>query len=463
MARTRRIHVCRNCGAQHPSWTGRCPSCQAWATVEEVARSAPGRGPSGPNGPGSGNRPEARPLARLAPEANVPSPTGIDEVDRVLGGGLVPGAVTLLGGEPGVGKSTLTLQMALGVAGRGAGVLIVAGEEAPAQIAARAARLGPVPPSLLVVDDPSVGAVVAAIDEARPQVAVIDSIQTTRHDELDHSPGSVAQLKAVTEELVGVAKRTQVSIVLIGHLTKDGALAGPKVIEHLVDTVLSFGGDASGQLRFLRAVKHRFGPTTEVGMFEMGAGGLAEVADPSERFLADRQADLPGSVVVPMVEGRRPIMVEVQALTVPVGSSAGPGAGSVVVQGVEPRRVAMISAVMARWAGLPLVQHQVYVSATGGAKLTEPGADLALALALASSVSGRPVGPDVVACGEVGLGGELRSVPLLEQRLQEAFRLGFRTALVPPSAPPGPTGMRLVRSPTLAAALDHAIGAGALV
>jgi DNA repair protein RadA/Sms len=388
-------------------------------------------------------------LGDLPTDTAVPSPTGVDEIDRVLGGGLVPGGVTLLGGEPGVGKSTLTLQLAVAVAGQGAGALVVAGEEAPTQIAARAGRLGPIPASLLVIDETSVGPVVEAIEEVGPQVAIVDSVQTLRHHEVDGAPGSVGQLKAVAEELVAVAKRTGVSVVLIGHVTKDGSLAGPKAIEHLVDTVLSFGGDPSGQLRFLRAVKHRYGPTTEVGMFEMGPGGLVEVADPSQRFLNDRRPGLPGSVVVPALDGRRPVMVEVQSLTVDSAS----GGGSVTVQGVETRRVALISAVLARRAGVSLARHNVFVSATGGARITEPGADLALALSLASSLTDRPIAPDVVACGEIGLGGELRSVPQMELRLQEAYRLGFRTAIVPASAPDGPTGLELVRTPSLRRAL----------
>ena len=373
----------------------------------------------------------------------------------MLGGGLVPGSVTLLGGEPGIGKSTLTLQLAMAVAEHGAGVLLVAGEEAPSQIAARAARLGPVPESLLVIDKTSVVDLVEAIDKTQPQVAIVDSIQTVRDDDLDGAPGSVVQLKAVTERLVSVAKHRGVSLILIGHLTKDGSLAGPKVIEHMVDTVLSFSGDAAGQLRFLRAVKHRFGPTTEVGIFEMAAGGLSEVADPSHRFLTDRVPGIPGSVVVPSLDGRRPVMVEIQALVVETN-----GSGAVASQGVESRRVAMVTAVLARRGGLPLRGHDVFVSAAGGAKMAEPGGDLAIALALASAVTDQPVAPEVVGLAEIGLGGELRSVPQLELRLQEAYRLGFRTALVPKSAPDGPTGMHLIRSTCLHGALAEAIRYG---
>ncbi|MCP4226940.1 MAG: DNA repair protein RadA [Actinomycetia bacterium] len=450
MARSRRFHVCTNCGAQHPGWTGQCPSCQAWATVEEVARPPSKSGP-----PVGGGMPPVQALAELSSELALPSPTGVDEIDRVLGGGLVPGGVTLIGGEPGVGKSTLTLQLAMAVATHGAGVLVVAGEEAPSQIAARADRLGTIPPSLLAIDDTSVAAIVGAIEDTKPQVAIIDSIQTVSDEDLDGAPGSVVQLKAVTERLVQTAKRTGVSMILIGHLTKEGSLAGPKVIEHMVDTVLSFGGDAAGQLRFLRAAKHRFGPTSEVGIFEMSGTGLTEVADPSRRFLTDRQPGIPGSVVVASLDGRRPVMVELQALIVEAN-----GGGAVSSQGVESRRVALVAAVLACRASLPILGHDVFVSAAGGAKMTEPGGDLGLALALASAITDHPVAPEVVAVAEIGLGGELRSVPQLELRLQEAYRLGFRTALVPESAPEGPTGMKLIRSTCLHRALEQAIRYG---
>ena len=443
MARSRRSFVCRECGAESPAWAGRCTRCDTWASIEEVDST---------EAAASSARfadVEVKRLDELVGTGAVPAPTGLDEADRVLGGGLTPGSVTLLGGEPGVGKSTLTLQLAASVAGGGASALLVAGEEAPSQIALRARRLGPVPETLAVIDDTSVESIVAALEAIRPLVAVVDSIQCARLDSIDGAPGTVAQLKAVTERLVGAAKRLDTSVVLVGHLTKDGALAGPRVIEHLVDTVLSFGGDRSGELRYLRAVKHRFGPTTEVGLFEMTPIGLSSVSDPSGRFLTDRQAGLPGSVVVATLEGRRPVLVEVQALTV----DASPGNGHVTVQGVDGRRLALVAAVLGRRAGCSLIRNDVFVSATGGATVTEPGVDLAMAIALASSVGDFAVRSDVVACGEIGLGGELRSVPQLELRLQEAYRLGFRTALVPGSAPEGPTGMTVLRAGTVAEAL----------
>ncbi len=448
MAKRRRSFVCRHCGARHPKWTGRCPACDTWASVEEAVEV------DGARTSVTGRQQGAVPLARFDLGTTVPAPTGIDELDRVLGGGLTPGSVTLIGGEPGVGKSTLTLQMATAVSAHGATTLLVAGEEAPAQVAARAGRLGPVPENLLVVDDVTVDGIVAALDQARPQLAIVDSIQTVSVDHLDSAPGSASQVRAATERLIGAAKRLDVSLVLIGHLTKDGSLAGPKVIEHLVDTVLSFGGDRSSELRYLRAVKHRYGPTSEVGLFEMTQAGLEVLADPSERFLADRQPGLPGSVVVAALDGRRPVLVELQALTVDVA----PNRGSTTVQGVDGRRLAMVGAVLDRRAGLPVARHDLFVSATGGAKLTEPGADLGLAVAVASSLFDRSVPADVVVCGEVGLGGEIRSVSRTEARLQEAYRLGFRTAIVPASAREAPTGMRVEAVSTVSEALAAATG-----
>lgn len=446
MARAKRTFVCRECGEQTAGWAGRCPGCDAWATVEEVDLAEVAAAISLADD-------AVQRLADVDSGPSIPSPTGVDEIDRVLGGGLTPGSATLLGGEPGVGKSTLMLQLALAVAGSGASVLVMAGEEAPGQIARRAARLGAVPSSLSVTEDTSVDALIAAVDRVRPQVAIIDSIQMVSVDGVDSAPGSVAQLKLVTDRLVSAAKRFAVSIVMVGHVTKDGALAGPRAIEHLVDTVLSFSGDRSGELRSLRAIKHRFGPTSEVGFFEMTGGGLKAVADASGRFLTDRQPGLAGSVVTASVDGRRPILVEVQALTVHIG---GTFSGRPTVRGVDGRRLAMVAAVMQRRAGIRLSDHEIFVSSVGGADVVEPGADLGLAIALASSVADYSVRPDLVACGEIGLGGELRSVPLIEHRLQEAFRLGFRTAVVPLSAPDGPLGMTMIKTATVDEALGYA-------
>lgn len=447
MAKPRRVHVCRECGAEHPTWTGRCPACGEWATVSEVAQaSSAGRGRRGVGSVGTAG---ARPLAAVATDPALPFPVGVDEVDRVLGGGLTPGSVTLLAGEPGIGKSTLTLQVGRSVAAAGGTVVLVAGEEAPSQVAARAARLGSVPPSLLVIDDCSVEAVAGIMEAERPQLVIVDSIQTLHDPELDGAQGSVGQVKAVAARLVTEAKRTGVSVLLIGHVTKEGAIAGPRVLEHVVDTVLSFDGERHGELRFLRSVKHRFGPTDEVGIFDMTATGLRAVPDPSTRYLQDRRPGLAGSVVVPVLSGRRPVLVEVQALAV----DAGPRPGQLTTQGVDGRRAALLAAVLSSRAGYWVGGYDVFLSAAGGATVDEPAADLGLALAMASAIDGQPVAPDVVLCGEVGLGGEIRSVPLLEQRMQESYRMGFRTALAPGSTPEGPTGLRILRHEDIAAAL----------
>ncbi len=448
MAKPRRIFVCTDCGTEAPAWTGRCPGCSAWATMAEAERSAhrPSRlrGGSGPDG-----GPTLQPLHQVDPDLALPFPVGVDEVDRVLGGGLTPGSVTLLAGEPGVGKSTLTLQMATAVAGAGSSVVLVAGEEAPSQVAARAGRLGPIPAGLLVVDDVSVDTAVTAMTRQRPQLLIIDSIQTMRDDSVDTAPGSISQVKAVAGRLIDGAKATGVSLLVIGHVTKEGSIAGPRLLEHMVDTVVTFDGDGHGSLRFLRAAKHRFGPTSEVGIFEMTGSGLQAVPDPSRRYLQDRRPSLPGSVVAPALAGRRPFLAEVQALVAPVTGRS----GQMAVQGLVGRRVDLVAAVLASRAGYRAGTADVFLSVAGGATVDEPAGDLAVALALASAIDGAPIAPDVVACGEVGLGGELRTVPMLELRLQEAYRMGFRTAVVPPSAGDGPTGLRLIRAGTLSEAL----------
>ncbi len=442
MARNRKVYVCRACGAQFPSWTGRCGACREWASIGEVAVERQ-QAPPAPAG-------AARPLAAVDPDLALPFPVGFDEVDRVLGGGLTPGSATLLAGEPGIGKSTLTTQMALSVARSGASVVLVTGEEAPTQVAGRAARLSEIPSTLLVVDDTAVEAVSATMIEAAPQLVIVDSIQTMQADSVDSAPGSVNQVKASAARLIEVAKRHGVSLLMIGHVTKEGSVAGPRVLEHMVDTVLTFDGDRHSELRFLRAVKHRFGPTSELGIFDMTAEGLVAVPDPSQRYLADRRSSMPGSVVVPFLVGRRPLLAELQTLVQPVQGR--PGNSS--VQGFDSKRQLMVAAVMAAHAGYRLSSADIFVSVVGGAKLDDPAGDLGLAVALASAVDGSPVPADVVVCGEVGLGGEVRSVPLLGERLHESYRLGFRTAVVPRSAPDGPTGLRLLRAESVAEALS---------
>jgi DNA repair protein RadA/Sms len=380
-----------------------------------------------------------------------PRPTGISELDRVLGGGLVPGSATVLGGEPGIGKSTLLLQALSSLAQGGARCLLVTAEESKQQVKLRAERLGVRDPALWLVSETSRPAIIAAVDDVSPDVVVVDSIQTVFDPELGSAPGSVVQVRECAHQLVRVAKDRGLTVVLVGHVTKEGTLAGPRVLEHLVDTVLSFEGERHHALRLLRAVKHRFGPTGELGLFEMADEGLRAVPDPSGLFLGDRRAGVPGSVVVPAMEGHRPILVELQALVAP-SALAMPRRSA---QGLDSGRLSLLVAVLDRRVGLSLAGADVYASAVGGVRVVEPAGDLALGLALASALTGAVLPPDLVACGEVGLAGEVRQVSQCERRLAEAARLGFRTAVVPASAPGLPPGMEAIRVRSLAEAVDH--------
>ena len=435
---------CTECGTSHPKWAGRCPSCGAWNTLVEEA--APGRsGRAGVTAP-------ARPITEIVAADARPVSTGLPELDRVLGGGLVPGSVTVVGGEPGIGKSTLLLQVAAARARAGTPVLYVSGEESGAQVRDRAGRLGAMEPALWLLSETQVGAVVAAMDELSPALVVVDSIQTLVDPDVASSPGSVTQVRDTAHRLVQEAKQREVAVVLIGHVTKDGGLAGPRVLEHVVDTVLSFEGDRHHALRLLRAVKHRYGPTSELGLFEMAESGLAGVADPSRLFLSDRVMGIPGSVVVPTLEGHRPLLVEVQALVVPSPLPT-PRRSA---QGFDQGRLALLVAVLSNRVGLPFVDRDVYASVVGGVRLGEPGSDLGICLALASALTSIAVPGDLIACGEVGLGGELRQVAQTPRRLAEAARLGFRRAIVPASAPEAPGDLELVRVTSVAEAVRAA-------
>jgi DNA repair protein RadA/Sms len=358
-------------------------------------------------------------------------PTGIDELDRVLGGGLVPGSVSLVGGEPGIGKSTLLLQLLSGVARAGVRCLLVTAEESAQQVRLRADRLNAVAPELFVVAETSLAHVLAHIDELAPQVLVVDSVQTVFDPDLGSAPGSVAQVRECAARLVRESKERNMTTLLVGHVTKDGSLAGPRVLEHVVDTVLSFEGERHHALRLLRAVKHRFGSTSELGLFEMGDTGLVGVPDPSGLFLGDRQHGAPGSIVVPAMEGHRPLLVEVQALV----SETNLPQPRRSAQGVDGGRLSLVLAVLAQRVGVKLGNFDVHASAVGGVRIVEPASDLALALALVSARSDIAIADDVVACGEIGLAGELRQVSHTARRLAEAARLGFRAAIVPTSAP----------------------------
>jgi DNA repair protein RadA/Sms len=374
--------------------------------------------------------------------------TGVPELDHVLGGGLVPGSVTLLGGEPGVGKSTLLLQALGAIAASGGRCLLVSAEESVTQVRLRAERLSTLAPELLVVAENSLPVIATHIAAVEPAVVAIDSIQAVHDPDAPGAAGSVSQVREGAQRLVRIAKESDVATVLVGHVTKDGSLAGPRALEHVVDTVLSFEGDRHHALRMLRALKHRFGATDELGLMEMGTGGLTGVADPSALFLADRRAGASGSVVGAVMEGARPLCVEMQALVAPTGAPL----PRRVAQSFDSGRLAMLIAVMQQRSRIELIKHDVYASVAGGVRVSEPGADLAIALAIASARSDRPVAADTVVIGEVGLGGEVRQVPQGPRRLQEALRLGFRRAVVPLSTPDVP-GMLLARVSTLSEAL----------
>ncbi|MEI7743339.1 MAG: DNA repair protein RadA [Chloroflexota bacterium] len=457
MSRAQSRYVCQSCGAAVLRWEGQCRTCGEWNTlVETVVREEAHPRPTAAGAPVA-----PVPLSHAGShDAEVRRPIGIGELDRVLGGGLVAGSVVLLGGEPGIGKSTLLLQVAAGVAAAGGTVLYATGEESTSQVRLRAGRLGltegAVGDAVSVVAETGVGRIVDLARSQRPALLVVDSVQTVASEELDGPPGSVGQVRECTLRLMELAKGEGIPVVLVGHVTKDGTLAGPKTLEHLVDVVLSIEGDRTGGLRLLRAAKNRYGSTEEVGVFEMGDRGLAEVADPARAFLADHEMPAPGSVVAPVLEGSRPLLVEVQALVAPTSAPSPRRTAS----GIDPNRLALLVAVLGRRAGIGLGTHDVYANLAGGLAVSEPGLDLPLALALASSLRDRPLITGTVAIGEVGLLGELRAVSGLDRRLKEAARLGFTRAVVPrsPARPPAPVpGVELVTVGSLADAVRAAL------
>jgi DNA repair protein RadA/Sms len=429
MAKATSQFVCQACGAMFPKWVGRCTSCMAWNTlVEEVSQKK-----------SAGGSPSARasaavPIGEVDIDHAARLPTGIGELDRVLGGGAVLGGVTLLGGDPGVGKSTLLLQALAGLAARGCRALYVSGEESAGQTAARAKRVaresGYKADSLLVLAENDLDAIERVVGECKPTALVLDSVQTVRSPTLESAAGTVSQLREVAARMVERAKRDRIATFLVGHVTKDGSLAGPKVLEHLVDTVLAFEGERGHAYRALRAQKNRFGSATEVGVFEMTAEGMREVKQPSALFLAERPVGVAGSVIAASSEGSRSMLVEVQALVGPFAV----GSARRTANGVDGARLAMILAVLERKAGLSLASADVFVNIAGGVRVDEPAIDLAVALAIASSLRERPVAANVVAFGEIGLAGEVRSVPRAAARLAESAAMGFTRAIVPLSA-----------------------------
>jgi len=442
--RTKSIFACNECGAQAARWLGRCPECGAWNSLEEER---PALHPASSALGDAADRPV--PLAAVDPLAARAAPTGVAELDRVLGGGLVPGSVTLLGGEPGIGKSTLLLQVLGRMAAEGSRVLLVAAEESKEQVRLRAGRLDALDPEVLVVAETMLPHVLAHVDEARPTVLAVDSIQTILDPGAPGAAGSVSQVRECAQRLVRLAKEQGITTVLVGHVTKDGSLAGPRALEHVVDTVLAFEGDRHHALRMLRAIKHRFGSTSELGLFEMEDHGLADVPDPSALFLADRRTGLAGSAVTAVLEGVRPLVVEVQALVTDGRPEAPRRSG----QGIDTNRLALLLAVLHRRAHVPVGGCDVYTSVAGGIRVDDPGVDLAVLAAVASALHDRPIAADVLALGEVGLGGELRQAPHTPRRLAEAARLGFRRAVVPCSAPEA-DGIEVVRVATVVEALD---------
>ena len=439
------LYRCAECGWRATRWSGRCGSCQAWGTVEQAVVPALPRTRLSARAASRTAEPRAVPLSKVDARAASARPTGLDELDRVLGGGLVPGAVVLLAGEPGVGKSTLLLEAAALVSRTGP-VLYVTGEESAAQVRLRADRVGAVGDGLYIAAETELSAVLAEVDAVQPVLLIVDSVQTIVAPGIEGTPGGVTQIREVTAALMAVAKQRSLSTVLVGHVTKDGAIAGPRALEHLVDVVLHFEGDRHAQLRMVRALKNRFGPTDEVGCFELGETGLAGLADPSGLFISQHGSGVPGTCLTVTLEGRRPLIAEVQTLVAP---SAGPDLPPRrVTAGLDSARVAMVIAVLQRRADVKLGGQDVFAATIGGARLAEPAADLAIALALASAAANLSVAGPVVAVGEVGLAGEVRRVPGVARRIAEAQRLGFRRAVVPAGwaserGPEGPDGRGL--------------------
>ena len=463
MAKSKSVWLCQTCAFEAPAFENPCRSCGTWNSLVETVRErqsprarAAGRGSvTGPVRP--------QPLRAASAERAPRLPLGVPELDRVLGGGAVPGSVILLGGEPGIGKSTLLLQAAAGIARTGGRVLYASGEESAAQIADRAERLGlmmtAAADAVEILAESEVGAIAEAAQRDRPALLIVDSIQTATLAELEGPAGSVGQVRGSAEWLAGVARATGAAVILVGHVTNEGSIAGPKTLEHLVDAVIMLDGDRHGTLRTLRTVKNRFGSTEELGLLEMGEKGLAEIEDPGRAFIDDRDERAPGAVVAPLLEGSRPMLVEVQALVAGTAYGTPRRTG----RGLDTARLSLLAAVLARRAGAAVADRDIYANLVGGIVLDEPALDLPLALALASSQSDRPVSRTLVAVGEVGLLGELRPVSGIARRLREAARHGFTVAIIPKPrrgtvTEPAPEGMKVIAVRTLREAIREALG-----
>ncbi|HEX3923049.1 MAG TPA: DNA repair protein RadA [Streptosporangiaceae bacterium] len=455
------LYECSECGWKNPRWAGRCGECQQWGTMSESKSPAPNR----LRAPARGGRlvlpaTAAVPIADVDADVARSRPTGLGELDRVLGGGLVPGAVVLLAGEPGVGKSTLLLE-AGALAARTGPVLYVTGEESAAQVRVRADRIGALSPHLYLAAETDFDALVQHVDAVEPALLIVDSVQTISAQGIDGTPGGVAQIREVTSALTSLAKQRTLTTVLVGHVTKDGSIAGPRSLEHLVDVVLHFDGDRHAQLRMVRALKNRFGPTDEIGCFELGEYGLTELPDPSGLFLSRLTEPVPGTCVTVTLEGRRPLVAEVQTLICEAVSDPVQRRTS----GLDSSRVAMLVAVLQARANMGIGKRDVYSATVGGVRLTEPSVDLAIALSLASALSNLNLPAGLIAIGEVGLAGEIRRVTGVQRRLTEAARMGFRQAVVPsgsPGLPPGEgSAMTVTEAAHIRQAIAAALGTGA--
>lgn len=450
MAKAKSIYVCQSCGGMSAKWQGQCPNCDAWNTLEESVEEK-----------ASTNRFQS--LAKAAPKQKLSAieaedlprlSTGIDEFDRVLGGGLVTGGVALIGGDPGIGKSTLLLQALSVMSARGDSVLYISGEESGAQIALRARRLGIQAPDLEVLAEIQLEKLLLTIESNRPTVVVVDSIQTIYSEALTSAPGSVAQVKECAAQLTRLAKATGVCMIMVGHVTKEGNLAGPRVLEHIVDTVLYFEGDTHSSFRLVRAFKNRFGAVNELGVFAMTDKGLKGVANPSALFLSQHEQTVPGSCVLVTQEGSRPLLVEVQAL---VDTAHVPNPRRLAL-GLEQHRLAMLLAVLHRHAGIACFDQDVFLNAVGGVKISEPAADLAILLAISSSLKNKALPKTLIVFGEVGLAGEIRPCPRGQERLKEAAKLGFTLAIIPKANAPKAaiSGIKIMAVDRIDEAIDSA-------
>ena len=459
MAKEKTVYVCSACGYETPRWMGKCPGCNAWNTMEEqapqasVSQAAPVKANKQRGGTGA----KALRLDEIPEENAARASTGIGELDRVLGGGVVEGSLMLVGGDPGIGKSTLLLQVSEHLARQGARVLYISGEESARQIKMRARRLGVAADGLLILSENAMDAAEKRWEEIQPDYMIIDSIQTMYRPDMASAPGSVSQVRECASLLMRMAKTTGCAVFLVGHVTKEGAIAGPRILEHMVDVVLYFEGDRQHDHRILRAVKNRFGSVNELGLFEMHEKGMLPVANPSEMLLSERAKNVPGSCVIPAIEGSRPMLVDVQALALQTAY----GTPRRTTNGFDAGRLALLLAVLEKRAGVSLFNQDVYVNVAGGLSLSEPAADLALCAAVASSVRDVCIPGDWAVMGEVGLAGEIRAVSQCERRLSECARLGFTSAVLPRENArhlKAPEGMRVYGVETLAEALSILIG-----